>query len=319
MSKKILAVMLSVVMAFSIFCVPVAACVQIESANIENLFYMSVDTLIHRILKVLNVFWPGYDGDWERIEDYEAENFYAGESKFDKNVTADSEWSLGYAGASLLDGIDVMNGEYFLAGSLEPIKGRGPSKVLDDQRVRVYAINDGVGGTVVHAVIDGFGLPRGDVEEIRARLAEFAAANNIVSLNVSVLHQHSCIDTLGMNIPLLQGLIANTGNAASGNLIESMKVQKNAEFMENLYNKTVFAIKKAVKTMEPGSLYYGTADISDYTRDKRDPQAFDPNIHNAIMHEEDPDQEESILGEVFQRGYRRGDKIIRCAMVKVIN
>ena len=47
--------------------------------------------------------------------------------------------------------------------------------------------------------------------------------------------------------------------------------------------------------------------------------AFDPNIHNAIMHEEDPEQEESILGEVFQRGYRRGDKIIRCAMVKVIN
>lgn len=47
--------------------------------------------------------------------------------------------------------------------------------------------------------------------------------------------------------------------------------------------------------------------------------AFDPNIHNAIMHEEDPDQDESILGEVFQRGYRRGDKIIRCAMVKVIN
>jgi molecular chaperone GrpE len=46
---------------------------------------------------------------------------------------------------------------------------------------------------------------------------------------------------------------------------------------------------------------------------------FDPNIHNAIMHEEDPEQDESILGEVFQRGYRRGDKIIRCAMVKVIN
>lgn len=46
---------------------------------------------------------------------------------------------------------------------------------------------------------------------------------------------------------------------------------------------------------------------------------FDPNIHNAIMHEEDPEQDESILGEVFQRGYRRGDKVIRCAMVKVIN
>ena len=48
-------------------------------------------------------------------------------------------------------------------------------------------------------------------------------------------------------------------------------------------------------------------------------ELFDPNIHNAIMHEEDPEQDESVLGEVFQRGYRRGDKIIRCAMVKVIN
>lgn len=47
--------------------------------------------------------------------------------------------------------------------------------------------------------------------------------------------------------------------------------------------------------------------------------AFDPNIHNAIMHEEDPEQAESVLGDVFQKGYRRGDKIIRCAMVKVIN
>ena len=48
-------------------------------------------------------------------------------------------------------------------------------------------------------------------------------------------------------------------------------------------------------------------------------ESFDPNIHNAIMHEEDPEQDENVIAEVFQRGYRKGDKIIRCAMVKVIN
>lgn len=47
--------------------------------------------------------------------------------------------------------------------------------------------------------------------------------------------------------------------------------------------------------------------------------AFDPNIHNAIMHEENDEFGESEIVEVFQRGYRVGDKIIRYAMVKVVN
>ncbi|MCQ2432304.1 MAG: nucleotide exchange factor GrpE [Clostridia bacterium] len=46
---------------------------------------------------------------------------------------------------------------------------------------------------------------------------------------------------------------------------------------------------------------------------------FDPNIHNAIMHEENEELEEDIITAVFQKGYRRGDKIIRPAMVKVAN
>ena len=56
MSKKILAIILSVVMAFSVFCVPAAATVQIESINIENIFNLCLDVLIHRILIVLNVY-----------------------------------------------------------------------------------------------------------------------------------------------------------------------------------------------------------------------------------------------------------------------
>ena len=37
---------------------------------------------------------------------------------------------------------------------------------------------------------------------------------------------------------------------------------------------------------------------------------FDPNIHNAVMHEEDDSLGENVVKEVFQKGYRHGDKII---------
>ena len=46
---------------------------------------------------------------------------------------------------------------------------------------------------------------------------------------------------------------------------------------------------------------------------------FDPNLHNAIMHAEDEAYGEGEILEVFQRGYRKGDRIIRYAMVKVAN
>ena len=46
---------------------------------------------------------------------------------------------------------------------------------------------------------------------------------------------------------------------------------------------------------------------------------FDPNFHNAVLHIEDEAYGENEVVEVFQRGYRRGDKIIRHAMVKVAN
>ncbi len=46
---------------------------------------------------------------------------------------------------------------------------------------------------------------------------------------------------------------------------------------------------------------------------------FDPNLHNAVMHVDDETLGESVITDVFQRGCRMGDKIIRFAMVKVAN
>lgn len=46
---------------------------------------------------------------------------------------------------------------------------------------------------------------------------------------------------------------------------------------------------------------------------------FDPNFHNAIMHEENPDMGENIVAQTFQKGYTMNEKVIRHAMVKVVN
>ena len=46
---------------------------------------------------------------------------------------------------------------------------------------------------------------------------------------------------------------------------------------------------------------------------------FDPNFHNAVMHVEDEKLEKNVVAEVFQKGYKKGDKVIRHTMVKVAN
>ena len=47
--------------------------------------------------------------------------------------------------------------------------------------------------------------------------------------------------------------------------------------------------------------------------------AFDPNVHNAVMHIEDEAFGENVICQVFQKGFKLGEKIIRFAMVQVAN
>lgn len=46
---------------------------------------------------------------------------------------------------------------------------------------------------------------------------------------------------------------------------------------------------------------------------------FDPNLHNAVMHEENDAYGEGEIIDVLQCGYLYGDRVIRYAMVKVAN
>lgn len=48
-------------------------------------------------------------------------------------------------------------------------------------------------------------------------------------------------------------------------------------------------------------------------------EPFDPNLHNAVMHVEDEGAGENTIVDVFQTGFKSGDKVVRFAMVKVAN
>lgn len=48
-------------------------------------------------------------------------------------------------------------------------------------------------------------------------------------------------------------------------------------------------------------------------------EPFDPELHNAVMHVESEEAGENQVVEVFMKGYKLGDKVIRFSMVKVAN
>ena len=78
---------------------------------------------------------------------------------------------------------------------------------------------------------------------------------------------------------------------------------------ESLQQGVVLTLKGLTTTLEK----LGITEI------EAEGQPFDPNFHNAVMHVEDDTLGEGIVAEVLQKGYRRGDRVLRYAMVKVAN
>ena len=48
-------------------------------------------------------------------------------------------------------------------------------------------------------------------------------------------------------------------------------------------------------------------------------EPFDPALHNAVLHIDDESLGENIITQVFQQGFKIGDKVVRFAMVQVAN
>lgn len=251
------------------------------TTGVSRLFYMALDSLIDGLVSGISKVFPQMKRQNEA--DYKFTNSNTGSKTFQDTVADGAKWNLGYASASLLTG-NELDGNHYVGGSLSYPNAKHPTEILDDLRVRVFALSDGTdNGIVVYAVLDAYGLADKDVREIRSRISGFIKNNNIVSVNISTLHQHSAIDTLGLNGDLNKVLFGNTFKNAIGMSPDTLHNGQNKEYMEHLYKTTAESIKKAVNSMEPGEMYFSQTDISEYIRDKRDPQSFDPNFNRLCF------------------------------------
>ena len=273
--------------------VPASAADRPEKLDAATYFLYDVsDVVLVPLLRMVGFLFPSVKIPGK----YDGKGFMPGMETFLKAPADGARWHAGYASASLLEGQDVLDGEHYIGGGLDPLNRKTAEAVLDDQRVRVTALNDGSGrGTVILATIDGFGFTSHDVRIIRGMLEDFANANNIVSINISALHQHSVIDTLGMNGWLPGFLLINPIANLTGGLLLKPTSGKNPGFMDNLHKVVAQSIKEAFGNLEPGELRYASADIREYINSKRPPHQLDRFAHRLRFVPDDPASRETWL------------------------
>ena len=107
-----------------------------------------------------------------------------------------------------------------------------------------------------------------------------------------------------------EGVYADAYSDCISNLLPILDNLERAAGSEN-FEAVTKGLELTVKAFDDALSKMGVCEIETKT--------FDPNLHNAVMHVEDEQYGESEIVEVFQKGYAKGDKVIRYAMVKVAN
>lgn len=281
-SNKIVAFILAVSMVISVFTVPVFANEDVDGKPLQ-VVYTVLDKVVNGLVGGIAAMIK--TPKWTKEADYKTSPAFIkgtvkadGTSDFTNIVKDGQKWSLGYSTASILTGNEVgetCDGDYYVGGSLSVTKKLATAQ-WDDQVVRTIAISD---GRYLHifAVLDAYGMANTDVLAIREKFLEgYKGRMPIGSINISALHQHSCVDTFGMNGDIVSALFTSSFKTTFGIELPS---GQNKKFMENLYNVTIKSMNDAIDNMTEGTLKFGTVNVEEFIREKRDPIAFDPNIN----------------------------------------
>ncbi|MFA5524553.1 MAG: nucleotide exchange factor GrpE [Tissierellales bacterium] len=91
------------------------------------------------------------------------------------------------------------------------------------------------------------------------------------------------------------------------NFDRALKVDSRETAVENLYQGVEMIYKQLLESLKAN----GLEEINSVG------EKFDPNYHHAVSQEEKGDYEENVVTEVFLKGYKVKDKVIRPSMVKV--
>ena len=134
-------------------------------------------------------------------------------------------------------------------------------------------------------------------DKVKRQLAEFENFRNRTEKEKSRMYEFGARDVIEKMLPVVDNF--ERGLAA---IPEAEKGGPVASGMEMIY-------KQIMTTLEG----LGVTPIDALNK------PFDPNFHNAVMHVEDEEIEESTVVEEFQKGYIYRDHVIRYSMVKVAN
>ena len=134
-------------------------------------------------------------------------------------------------------------------------------------------------------------------DKVKRQLAEFENFRNRTEKEKSRMYEFGARDVIEKMLPVVDNF--ERGLAA---IPEEEKGGPVASGMEMIY-------KQMMTTLEG----LGVTPIDALNK------PFDPNFHNAVMHVEDEEIEESTVVEEFQKGYIYKEHVIRDSMVKVAN
>lgn len=93
-------------------------------------------------------------------------------------------------------------------------------------------------------------------------------------------------------------------------VLDSFERALNYECKDEEFKKGISLIQNTLKEVFDSM---GVKEIPDVG------EQFDPNFHEAVMHNEDPAYGENVITDVYRKGYMLGDKVIRFSMVIVAN
>lgn len=272
-TKKLLAVLLAIVLVFAVPVSAFAADGEKTTSTAQKALLNLAEKAVDCAVGALASFYPT-PKEWTNPDT--DTGFMEGTQEFLSEPAENAVFSLGYDARSILTDEESIVGKMYVGGSISLTKKLATS-IEDDLKVRTAAISDGSGrGISVLVCVDAYGLSLPDVREIRQSVRDLAEEKNINSITVTVLHQHSAVDTLGMNGNIFEMALINPVKVLFGGQTNN---GKNAAYMENLKLRCKESIEAAVGSMTTGKLYYGTADQSAYLTDKRAPYVSDSNFN----------------------------------------
>ncbi len=246
-----LILVISVMLTGTVF----AGATDAEAADNSGIMFCTnaINGLLNAVFMGFGALFPK---DFEKVDEYKTENFYAGTDNFLDEPAENAKWYLGFGKASMVpENLKDGSKEYYTGGYFtQKING-----VYDDQGANAIAISDNSGrGTVVMAAIDGIGVCNADVRTIRAeaerKLKDKGVESDIVAININSTHCHTVIDTQGFGLePLIKTVFQNLFSFIP--FVEKTR-SIDPEFYELMIDGASDAIVEAYMNKEPGELYY---------------------------------------------------------------